>query len=346
LVSWPKVMRPKELGGLGISDLKILNWALRLRWLWLSKIEPNKPWAYFPMQVNVRLHAFFSMAVTSEVGDGTNTLFWKDKWLSSQSISDLAPLIASMIPKRISNRRRVAEALTDWTWVNDIHGTVMVQIILEFLNLCSLLAVVSLQPRVPNKHSWRLSNSGVYSAKSAYMGLLQGDIAFNPWERIWKTWAPNKCRFFLWLVAHNRCWIADRLERRNLPHPDKCPLCDQEEETIQHLLIRCVFARQFWFALLQWCGLIGITPEQAESSLDEWWSRVGSRVSRTLKEGLITLLILGAWTIWRHRNDCVFNGSSPRVSTALAMAMEEARGWCMAGAKGLSLLFSGGSGLG
>jgi hypothetical protein len=75
LVSWPKVMRPKELGGLGISDLKILNWALRLRWLWLSKIEPNKPWAYFPMQVNVRLHAFFSMAVTSEVGDGTNTLF-------------------------------------------------------------------------------------------------------------------------------------------------------------------------------------------------------------------------------------------------------------------------------
>jgi hypothetical protein len=79
------------------------------------------------------------------------------------------------------------------------------------------------QPGVPDKHSWRLSSSGLYSAKSAYMGLLQGAIAFDPWERIWKTWAPNKCRFFLWLVAHNRCWTADRLERRNLPHPDKCP---------------------------------------------------------------------------------------------------------------------------
>jgi hypothetical protein len=296
------------------------------------------------MQVNVMLHAFFSMGVTSEAGDGTNTLFWKDKWLSSQSISDLAPLIANMIPKRISNRRRVAEALTDWTWVNDIHGTVMVQIILEFLNLCSLLARVLLQPEVPNKHSWRLSNSDVYSAKSAYMGLLQGAITFDLWERIWKTWHQTNAVFFLWQVAHNCCWIADRLEHHNLPHPDKCPLCDQEE-TIQHLLIRCVSAHQFWFALLQRCGLIRIAPEQAESSLDEWWSRVGSRVSRTLKEGLNTLLILGAWTIWRHQNDYVFNGSSPMVSTALAIAMEEARSWCMAGAKGLSLLFSGGSGL-
>jgi hypothetical protein len=99
LVAWPKVTHPKELGGLEISGLKILNWALRLRWSWLSKTESNKPWASFLMEVNVRLHAFFCMAVTSEVGDGTNTLFWKDKWLSDQSISGLAPLIANMIPK-------------------------------------------------------------------------------------------------------------------------------------------------------------------------------------------------------------------------------------------------------
>jgi hypothetical protein len=32
------------------------------------------------------------------------------------------------------------------------------------------------------------------------MGLLQGAITFDPWERIWKTWAPNKCCFFLWQV--------------------------------------------------------------------------------------------------------------------------------------------------
>ena len=32
LIAWGKVCIPKELGGLGISDLKSLGWALRMRW--------------------------------------------------------------------------------------------------------------------------------------------------------------------------------------------------------------------------------------------------------------------------------------------------------------------------
>jgi len=51
LVAWVKVCRPTELGGLGISDLKTLGWALRMRWLWLQKTEPNRPWAHLPIQV-------------------------------------------------------------------------------------------------------------------------------------------------------------------------------------------------------------------------------------------------------------------------------------------------------
>ena len=47
---------------------------------------------------------------------------------------------------------------------------------------------------------------------------------------------------------------------------------------------------------------------------------------------------LGAWTIWRHRNDCVFNGATSRLDTALLLTKEEAELWCLAGAKGLSLL--------
>jgi hypothetical protein len=37
LVAWPVVTQPKELGGLGISDLKTLGWALRVRWKRLQK---------------------------------------------------------------------------------------------------------------------------------------------------------------------------------------------------------------------------------------------------------------------------------------------------------------------
>lgn len=47
LVAWPKVTRPTELGGLGISSLQQLGWALRMRWLWLKKTEPDQPWTAF-----------------------------------------------------------------------------------------------------------------------------------------------------------------------------------------------------------------------------------------------------------------------------------------------------------
>jgi hypothetical protein len=37
LVAWDAVCHPMELGGLGISNLRNLSWALRLPWLWLQK---------------------------------------------------------------------------------------------------------------------------------------------------------------------------------------------------------------------------------------------------------------------------------------------------------------------
>jgi hypothetical protein len=38
-------------GGLDISNLKILGWALGSPWLWLKKTEPHRPWASLEVQV-------------------------------------------------------------------------------------------------------------------------------------------------------------------------------------------------------------------------------------------------------------------------------------------------------
>nr|XP_034601699.1 uncharacterized protein LOC117862274 [Setaria viridis]XP_034601700.1 uncharacterized protein LOC117862274 [Setaria viridis] len=207
---------------------------------------------------------------------------------------------------------------------------------MEYLALWDILEEVELQQDMPDKHIWRLSSSGGYIASSAYDALFQGAILFNPYERIWTSWAPPKCRFFMWLVAHRHYWTADRLAKRGPPHPEHCPLCDQGEEGIQHLLVGCVFARQFWFQLLQQVGLATLAPQPTDISFEDWWEKVELMVGGDMRAGLNSLIILRGWTIWRLRNDCVFNGASPSVATALILAKDEAQLWSMAGAKGLS----------
>ncbi|GJN12750.1 hypothetical protein PR202_ga31057 [Eleusine coracana subsp. coracana] len=56
------------------------------------------------------------------------------------------------------------------------------------------------------------------------------------------------------------------------------------------------------------------------------------------REGINTLVILGAWMLWNHRNRCVFDGAAPSLAGLLVATGEERRLWTMAGARGLSLL--------
>lgn len=36
LLAWPRVCRPLALGGLGIPNLQLFGYALRLRWVWMK----------------------------------------------------------------------------------------------------------------------------------------------------------------------------------------------------------------------------------------------------------------------------------------------------------------------
>jgi hypothetical protein len=50
-------------------------------------------------------------------------------------------------------------------------------------------------------------------AASRHTTMFFGTIKFSPWKRIWKSWAPSNCKFFMWLATNNCCWTPDRLAR-------------------------------------------------------------------------------------------------------------------------------------
>jgi hypothetical protein len=96
---------------------------------------------------------------------------------------------------------------------------------------------------VEDKHVFNIAADGKYSAKSAYEGLFASSTFFGYYHMVWM--APPECRFFLWLAAYKRYWTADRLAKRGLDHPASCLLCDQKAETLDHILVSCVFTRVF-----------------------------------------------------------------------------------------------------
>ena len=112
-----------EFGGLGIFCLKELGWALRMRWLWLAKTDPMRPWSSLPLQFCDKVKAFFSMAMMTEIENGASTLFWTDRWLHGLCVKDLAPRLFEVVPKRIAINRNVQEALMDRRRISDIRGS-------------------------------------------------------------------------------------------------------------------------------------------------------------------------------------------------------------------------------
>jgi hypothetical protein len=123
-----------------------------------------------------------------------------------------------------------------------------------------------------------------------------------------------------------------------MPHPDVCPMCDQAQETIQHLLIACIFARQFWHKVLVVFGLGHLTPAADEESFADWWGKVSLRVIKTRKKGLNSLIILGAWCLWLQRNRAVFHGESPSLPRIFRCFSDECVSWAIAGTKELESL--------
>jgi hypothetical protein len=63
-------------------------------------------------------------------------------------------------------------------------------------------------------------------------------------------------------------------------------------------------------------------------------------VEGQIRKELNSVIILCAWSIWTHRNRCVFDGVSPNLNVVLAVVNEELQRWSMAGAKGISYLLA------
>jgi hypothetical protein len=93
-----------------------------------------------------------------------------------------------------------------------------------------------------------------YLAASAYRAFFHGQCGMWGARELAKAAAPPRCKLFMWLTLLDWCWTMDRHHRHNLQDDDSCALCGQLAETLDHLLLSCIFSRELWFKLLHSVG--------------------------------------------------------------------------------------------
>jgi hypothetical protein len=126
-VKWRKVCQPRSKGGLGVRDIKLVNVNLLAKWWWRIIEDDSALWKdvledlYGP-SVGYRSRRdgevwgshssrwwkdvmglegmgdvrWIYRELERKVGDGMNTFFWKDTWVTSVTLMEVFPCIFSL----------------------------------------------------------------------------------------------------------------------------------------------------------------------------------------------------------------------------------------------------------
>jgi hypothetical protein len=144
---------------------------------------------------------------------------------------------------------------------------------------------------------------------------------------LWKSRAPNKCRFFLWLALQDRCWTAMRRMRHGLQSNATCTLCSKDEEFISHLLLGCVYSSEVWYKALRRFRGHSVAPTRT-MNFAQWWTEARKRIGKPLRKAFYSLVILVAWSLWLERKARIFRGAAASPSSCIQAIKLEGDLWC------------------
>lgn len=223
------------------------------------------------------------------------------------------------------------------SWVRDISGAPTAPVLCDYVLLWKKLEHVHLPPAVADRFVWKWTADGKYSASSAYRSFFLGRTLLFGAKNLWHAHAPPKVKFFFWVGLHGRLWTSERRKRHGLQQDASCVLCAQEDETSDHLLCSCMFAREVWHRLLHAVGWQSLTPG-TDAKLDDWWQRARMRLPQQLRRPFDSAVLLCTWNLWKERNRRTFHGLHKTPVQLVHLIVDEADAWVAAGFTSLSSL--------
>jgi len=162
---------------------------------------------------------------------------------------------------------------------------------------------------------WKLEEEGNFSVSSSYVSLESLMLHQEPLERtkkvvfdlVWKSPAPSKVVVFSWQLLLNRIPTKVNLLSRRILAPvslGRCEFCEQAAETATHLFLHCDWTFKVWSKVGGWLGINFITPQSLFQHFECWNGEIGRK---ELRKGYWLIWHAVLWTIWKARNDRIFN---------------------------------------
>lgn len=129
--------------------------------------------------------------------------------------------------------------------------------------LTSLIETCSPAASGSNLWTWSPAHNGVYTLAASYNNLRRRTPLPQPspihsrmvFKRLWSTCSPRKTVPCAWKLLKGRLPTVDNLTRRGMQiNSALCPLCSEEDETMDHLFFRCKISYLVWAASLKMVG--------------------------------------------------------------------------------------------
>jgi hypothetical protein len=337
-MSWKKLGRNKDLGGLGYRDIDCFNTAMLAKQCWRLLKRPDSLAArvmcekYYPgsefWDSNLGRRPSFALrsiwqangllqeGLMWRVGNGYRINLWNDKWLPATPHKILDP--ARVLPREA----RVADIINrdaNW-WDIPLIEQIFTEDTVE--KICSIPINHRSQE---DKLIWTGTNNGRFSVLSAYhlevgrrdrdnWSTSMGNSVSLLWRRLWSVKLPRYILLFLWRACNDILPTKNNLYKRKVVTDQLCPMCSSEAEFVGHALWRCVSAQAVWGCCE---GPIQKSSVEAEEFFDIF-AILCDRLEDTELERFASV----AHKIWSRRNRLVFGGTILPPTVLIKEAIE------------------------
>jgi hypothetical protein len=104
--------------------------------------------------------------------------------------------------------------------------------------------------------------------------------------------------------------MADNLRRRRVMLVSWCCMCKADGESVDHLLLHCVYAKELWDVVFAMFGVFWVMPGRVRELFACWQGKMGKHPKYMIWRAVSHCLM---WCLWRERNMRIFEGCEHHV---------------------------------